>query len=295
MPRRLPSAQALHAFDAAARHMSFTEAARELGITQAAVSQRIRLLEHQTGQALFIRHARALELTEAGRAFVPAVRDAFERLASGVEEAFGPEREGPVVLRSTPGFMRFWLVPRLARFQQAHPEVPLRLATAVWPGDFGGDEADMEIRYGQGDWSGVDVVRLTRERMTPVCTPAIAGTLAGPANLGEHTLVHATGFEAGWPQWLAEAGVPDLAGRTRSLLCDTMATSHALAGYGAGVAMGRSSFMPEAVADEALVAPFSLWLEVDEAFYLTRPGRAPVRDEAALLWDWLVAEAEPSA
>ena len=291
MARRLPSAQALHAFDAAARHMSFTAAARELGITQAAVSQRIRLLEHQTGQALFIRHARALELTEAGRAFVPAVRDAFERLASGVEEAFGPDREGPVTLRATPGFTGFWLAPRLARFQEAHPEVSLRLATAVWPADFGGEGADMEIRYGQGDWTGVEAARLTREHMTPVCTAAIADTLATPADLDAHTLVHATGFEAGWPQWLAEAGVPDLADRTRSLLCDTMAISHAMARHGAGVAMGRSSFMPEAVSDGALVAPFSLWLEVDEAFYVTRPSRARARDEAALLWDWLVAEA----
>jgi LysR family glycine cleavage system transcriptional activator len=161
MSRRLPPAQTLHAFDAAARHMSFTEAARELGITQAAVSQRIRLLEHQLGQTLFLRHARGLELTEAGQAFVPAVTEAFERLSTGIAEAFGTPRDAPLTVRTTPAFAAHWLAPRFQDFQRTHPDISLRITTAVWPSDFDLDGADLEVRYGHGEWDGVDCLRLT--------------------------------------------------------------------------------------------------------------------------------------
>ena len=124
MARRLPPAQALHAFEAAARHMSFTEAARELGVTQAAISQRIRLLEHRLGQPLFLRHPRGLELTDAGRALVPAVHDAFERLTSGIAEVFGAPADAPLTVRMTPGFAAHWLAPRLPILSQAVALLP---------------------------------------------------------------------------------------------------------------------------------------------------------------------------
>ena len=174
MARRLPPAQALHAFEAAARHMSFTEAARELGVTQAAISQRIRLLEHRLGQPLFLRHPRGLELTDAGRALVPAVHDAFERLTSGIAEVFGAPADAPLTVRMTPGFAAHWLAPRLPAFQAAYPEVTLRVSSAVWRSDFDLEAVDIEIRYGRGDWDGVECERLTRERLTPVCAPSIA-------------------------------------------------------------------------------------------------------------------------
>lgn len=291
MTRRFPPAQALHAFDVAARHMSFTEAARELGITQAAVSQRIRLLEHQLGQQLFIRHARGLELTEAGRAFVPASHEAFDRLASGLAEAFGPVRDAPLTIRTTPGFAAHWLPRRLPRFQAARPELTLRLATAVWPGDFDLSGVDLEVRYGQGGWDGVEELRLTREHMTPVCSPAMAREITAIEDIGRFTLLHAIGFDTGWPQWLGEAGVPGLGDQATALLCDTLTTVLALAVEGCGMAMGRSGLADPMLASGALVAPFPLRIDTDESFFAVRAAGKQPRPEAAELWHWLAAEA----
>lgn len=295
MVRRLPPAQALHAFEAAARHMSFTEAARELGVTQAAISQRIRLLEHRLGQPLFLRLPRGLALTDAGQALVPAVHDAFERLSSGIGEVFGAPADAPLTVRTTPGFAAHWLAPRLQAFQAAHPEVTLRVTSAVWPSDFDLANVDIEVRYGRGDWDGIECRRLTRERLTPVCTPGIARSLSAPRDLAGQVLIHAVGFETGWQRWLAKSGVPQLLDRTRALLCDTVAVSMALAMHGAGVALGRSEFIDALLAEERLAAPFDLWLETDEAFYLARvAGRAP-RPEAAAFWEWLAAQSSGGA
>lgn len=294
MPRRLPPAQALHAFEAAARHMSFTEAARELGITQAAVSQRIKLLEHRLGQRLFLRHARGLELTEAGRAFVPAAHEAFERLATGLAEAFGPARDAPLTLRTTPGFAAYWLGRRLRGFQQRHPDISLRLTTAVWPTDFDLEAVDMEVRYGRGDWDGVECLRLTREWLTPVCSPGVAPAVTSPEALAGRTLLHAVGFEIGWPQWLARAGTPAVLDETTALLCDNMAVVTELAVHGAGIGLGRSGFV-EALLDEGrLVAPFGLRLETDEAFFLVRAAARSPRPGARRFWSWMEGEAVPA-
>ncbi|MCS4504152.1 Glycine cleavage system transcriptional activator [wastewater metagenome] len=291
MSRALPPAQALHAFDAAARHMSFTEAARELGVTQAAISQRIRVLEHSVGQPLFVRHPRGLELTAAGRSFVPAVREAFERLTMGVMEAFGPTRgEGTLTLRATPGFIALWLAPRLPRFQAEHPEITLRLTTAVWPSDFGGEGSDLEVRYGRGGWHDVLCLRLTEERIAPVCRRGMALGLETPADMAGLTLIHAVGFETGWPRWLATVGEPALIDRNPALLCDTMDDVQALAVQGSGIAMGRSSLVSAALADGRLVAPFDHWVSADEAFHLTRPRQFSPRPETAAFWEWMRRE-----
>jgi len=295
MPRRLPPAQALHAFDAAARHMSFTEAARELGITQAAVSQRIRLLEHRLGQTLFVRYPRGIELTDAGRAFVPAVREAFERLSTGIAEAFGSPHDAPLTLRTTPGFALNWLAPRLRTFQAVCPGISLRITTGVWPSDFNLEGADLEVRYGRGDWDGVECVRLARERVAPVCAPELAAELAMPADLAGHTLLHAVGFETGWPQWLAHVGDDGVLDRTTAVLGDTTAVVLECAVRGAGVALGRSDFVGTLLEEGRLTAPFDRWLETEETFFLARiAGRQP-RPEAQLLWDWIAARQSASA
>lgn len=287
-PRRLPPAQTLHAFDAAARHMSFTGAARELGITQAAVSQRIRVLEHRLGQPLFLRQPRGLVLTDAGRALLPAVNEAFERLSSSIGEVFGAPRDAPLTIRTTPSFAAHWLAPRIPAFQSLHPEIPLRLSSAVWPSEFDLVGVDIEVRYGLGGWDGVEYRRLTRERLAPVCAPALARELPSPPDLVDRVLIHAVGFEAGWEQWLARAGAVEVLHRTRSLLCDTMAVSLELAGHGAGVALGRSGFVDGLLAEGRLAVPFDLWLDTEESFYLARiAGRDP-RPEAEIFWSWMV-------
>lgn len=288
----LPPVHWLQAFDAAARHMSFTDAARELSVTQSAVSQRIKQLEQGLGQALFVRHARSLELTEAGRAYAPTVREAFERLRLSTGEVFGPGSDEPCTVRSTPGFMLHWLSPRLHRFRARHPDVTLRLTTVVWDADFTLDGAELEIRYGWGEWRDAASRRLTWERAVPVCTPQVAARLQTPADLAGETLLHVVGFETGWPRWLAEAGLAGTADATRAILCDTTVVVVDLARRGEGVALLRSSFAGEALRTGELCVPFDLTPPLDEAFYLVQPVKRVLRPVAQAFRDWLVEEAE---
>jgi len=286
----LPPLLWLQAFEAAARTLSFTQAGQELAVTQSAVSQRIRLLEDRLGQKLFVRHPRSLTLTPAGQAWLPSVQEAFSRLSDGTAEVFGPRSEAPVTLRATPVMQQTWLAPRLLAFHRAHPEVVVRLVSAIWPEDFGPEGADIEIRYGRGDWDAVTTVSLGGEHMLPACAPGVAERLAEPADLAGETLLHAVGFAVGWPAWLEHAGVPDLDRRCGSLLCDSQVMTLSLAARGGGVALTHRSLLE---ARDDLVAPFALDVPSDEGFWLVRPARRIVRPEALLLWEWLVADGSP--
>ncbi|WP_069384529.1 LysR substrate-binding domain-containing protein [Halomonas caseinilytica] len=282
----LPPLGWLQAFEAAARTLSFTAAGHELGVTQAAVSQRIRLLEDRLGQKLFVRHPRSLSLTPVGQAWLPSIQDAFLRLGEGTSEVFGGAGgDAQVTLRTTPVIQQNWLAPRLPVFQRAHPEIAVRLVSAIWPDDFGPEGADIEIRYGRGDWQGVEAISLGEEAMLPACSPALAEDIAEPADLARHTLLHAVGFAVGWPTWLEQAGQPGLESRCPSLTCDSQVMTLALAGQGGGVALTHRRLLEKR---DDLVAPLALAVPSDEGFWLVRPARRRPRTEASRLWEWLV-------
>ena len=235
----LPPLLWLQAFESAARTLSFTAAGNELGVTQAAISQRIRLLEDRLGQKLFVRYARSLSLTPAGQAWLPSIHDAFSRISEGTSEVFGITSERPVTLRATPVIQQSWLAPRLVALHRQKPTILLRLVSAIWPDDFGPEGADIEIRYGRGEWSGLEMLPLGDEHLLPVCAPALARSLNVPADLAGHTLLHAVGFGVGWPGWLQAAGIAHLESECRSLTCDNQVMTLALASQGGGVALTR--------------------------------------------------------
>ena len=291
MVRKLPPVHWLRAFEAAARHVSFTAAGRELGVTQSAVSQQVRLLEEHLGQPLFRRLPRGLEITAAGRAYLTTVQAAFERLAAGTQELFGTMAAPALTLRTTPGFAQFWLAGRLARFRDRHPRLPLRLISAIWPSEFAGETADLEVRYGRGDWPGLSIVRLTRETRFPVAAPEVADRLRAPADLAGETLLHAVGFDKGWPQWLAAAGVAQVAETAPTIVTDTTVVSMELARQGAGVALAHASLAREWIARGRLAAPFPMKLKTDEAFFLVHPVGRELSPQAAACRDWLIEEA----
>ncbi len=282
----VPPLQWLQAFEAAARTLSFTQAGQELAVTQSAVSQRIRLLEDRLGQKLFVRHARSLTLTPAGRAWLPSVQEGFARLAEGTSEVFGPRAEAPVTLRATPVMQQTWLAPLLLDFHRQHPQVVVRLVSAIWRDDFGPEGADIEIRYGLGQWEGAVAFSLGSEAMLPACSAETAERLIAPQALAGETLIHAVGFAVGWPAWLERAGLPGLDRQCGSLMCDSQVMSLSLAARGGGVALAHGSLLAKR-AD--LVAPFALSVPSDEGFWLVRPARRAPRPEALLLWNWLVA------
>ena len=252
---QLPPLLWLQAFESAARTLSFTAAGSELGVTQAAISQRIRLLEDRLGQKLFVRHARSLTLTPAGQAWLPSIHDAFSRISEGTTEVFGMTSEKPVTLRATPVIQQSWLAPRLVALHQQKPHLLLRLVSAIWPDDFGPEGADIEIRYGRGEWSGLEMLPLGDEQLLPVCTPALARELTKPSDLAGHTLLHAVGFGVGWPGWLQAAGIAHLEAECLSLTCDNQVMTLALASQGGGVALTHRRLLDQR---QDLVAPFNV-------------------------------------
>lgn len=288
----LPPLTWLRAFEASARSLSFTQAAHELNLTQAAISKHVKSLEAHLRQPLFIRGPRSLELTKSGAAYLPSVQDALERLASGTREVFGPRRTGVLTLRCAVAFAANWLAPRLPAFLDANPNLSLRVISTVWNGPFDNDAFDLDIQYGTGNWPGFTSHRLTQETLTPVCAPNLP--LRDPNDLAQQRLLHVLGYQEGWGLWLKAAGAQGVdAGR--GLQLDNSLTALELARLGGGVALGRSSLIRRDLTERRLIAPFALRLTSAEGFHLLQPSLGKGHAKAALLVDWLCAQAQISS
>jgi LysR family glycine cleavage system transcriptional activator len=258
-------------------------------LSQAAVSKQIKLLELKLGEPLFFRYPRSLGLTKAGEAFLPKVQDAFERLAAGTSEVFGPRRSDVLTIRCAVGFAVNWLAPRLPDFMAKHPDIALRLISSVWNEEAGSEAVDLDIRYGNGKWAGLKSNRLTREALQPVCSPGFpeANGLRVPADLVSHTLIHVLGYKEGWALWLNRAGIKQ-APVAPGLQCDTSLMAFELAAQGTGVALGRTSMVAGELKSGRLIAPFELAVPVEEGFYLVSRETAQNGREASEFRDWIL-------
>src|ERR671912_2070559 len=190
MLRRLPPLNALKAFEAAARHESFTRAAEELCVTQGAVSHQVKALEATLGLKLFNRERQGLVLTEAGREYLAVLRDALDRIALGTARLVQRQSSGVLTVSTSPDFAAKWLVNRLGHFAETHPEIDLRVSATLHHVDFAREEVDLAVRHGDGSWAGLDVVRMCSEELFPVCSPKLAAKLKKPADLRKVTLLH---------------------------------------------------------------------------------------------------------
>ncbi len=273
--------------------MSFTGAARELNVTPAAVSQHVRQLEDWLGAPLFNRQPRSLTLTDSGLGYLPVVRSAFDYLAAGTEDLFGEGRGGPITAHVTISLTAQWLAPRLPRFVAAHPDITLRLMTGLDTVAVGSGGVDVEIRYGSGDWPGLRTARLFDEELFPVCSPALLEgpePLAAPQDLCRFPMIHVIGEPENWQMWLRAAGVSGMAvGGGLQFDLHMMATHAAIAG--AGVALGLSPMVDDALADGRLVAPFATRIPARDAHYVVTTEEAIGRAEVQAFVNWLIAEA----
>ena len=292
---------ALRAFESVVRLGGFSRAADELGISQSAVSQHVRLLEDWTGQRLLVRGPRASTPTDEGRRLAAAVAEGLGRIGEVCQDLRGRSRGGDTLAVSClPGFAINWLFPRLIRFDQAHPEIPVSISTDPRPITFAGGEADVAIRYGMGQYPGLHVRRLLGESLTPVCAPGLlrAGPpLRDPADLARHTLLvdelkPVGGRLPNWDFWAAQSGVvlPRPA-RLRRFGQSNMVVQAAVEGL--GVALGRDALVMDALADGRLVRPFPQLAPVpsDYAFWFVCPEAALERPAIRAFRDWVLAEA----
>ncbi len=288
---RLPSLSSLRAFEAAARHLSFRRAAEELAVTDSAISHQIRGLERSLGSALFRRHGRRIELTEAGALYYPILRDAFRRIAEGAELVRGTRPARELVLQVYVTVAVRWLLPRLYRFHERHPDVLLRLSTSYRGWSFDSEFADVGFVYRKPPLEAAyHYTPLFRVGMFPVASPAlVAEGLRRPADLAAYRLIRVPPAEDDWSVWLAAAGVPGLRGRSGPAF-DTylLACEAALAGH--GVALAAEFMVREELESGRLVRLFEIEATQPGCWYLA--CRREHRDDPRIsrFRDWLIRE-----
>ncbi|MBO9493069.1 transcriptional regulator GcvA [Thalassotalea sp. G20_0] len=299
MKKRLPPLNWIRAFEASARHLSFTHAANELNLTQAAVSQQVKGLESQLGCLLFRRLPRGLELTDAGAAYLPAVHDSVERLTVATEEIFGHGRTNLLTIKVNMVFFIKWLAPRLKNFRKQHPGTNLRLTSNIWVNEVEREnslDSDLEIRYGKGHWQGMTSDRLTWDELFPVCSPDYLAKYPideDTFDLSEHMLLHVMGYEEGWGHWLSQANYKDIK-TSQGFYMDTLVSALELAVLGEGIALGRTSLVRDLIDSGKLVTPFKTKIPTDEAFYLVYPNSHVKHQDVEAFRTWLLSEVQPA-
>jgi LysR family glycine cleavage system transcriptional activator len=296
MARNLPPLNPLRAFEVAARHLSFTKAADELFVTPSAVSHQVKTLEEHLGMALFLREPKALTLTAAGRAYLPAVQEAFRVLIDATRQL---SAELAPVLRVDipPTFAAKWLIPRLDGFVRAHPEIDIRVSTNSGPPDFARDNYDVAVRFGRGHYPELHSELCLKVSVFPVCSPSLLQgeyPLREPSDLQHHTLLHDAstymdGSNPHWSAWLKHAGAIDVdASRGLSFTPSHLVIDAAIDGL--GVALVKDSWVEQDLRSGRLVRPFGVALPVESAYYLVFPEHRAGDVRIATFVDWLRSE-----
>jgi LysR family glycine cleavage system transcriptional activator len=296
--RRLPPLNALRAFEAAARHLNFSRAADELSVTPGAVSQQIQNLEDYVGAALFKRTPKGLLLTDAAQTALPALREAFDRLAEAASLLTAAVDGRRLTLTAPPSFAAKWLVPRLGAFEQLHPQVDVWLSAGIELVDLTAGEVDVAIRYGSGRYPGLEVRRLISETVIPVISPEHIKEqpLDTPEDLKNHILLHDGSPDLDdscpdWTMWLAARGLRGVDGMRGPRFNQSSLVIEAAAN-GRGVALAKRTLAQADLDAGRLIAPLQIATAVDFAYYLVHPkakGRLP---QVKAFISWIEAEAE---
>jgi DNA-binding transcriptional LysR family regulator len=288
VPQPLPPLNALRAFESAARHLSFTRAADELHVTQAAISHQVKGLEERLGVKLFRRLPRRLLLTDEGQALLPDLHDAFNRLALAVERISARSAVGTLTVSSMTTILMTWLVPRLPRFQAAHPEIDVRLMTTQRLVDFSREDIDAAIRFGTGKWPGVKSERMFGEVLTPLCGRRFIDEIKSPADLRDLPLIRST-EEDEWPIWFAAAGVA-AAEVTRGPIFDSTKIAVEAAKDGLGIVMGPPTLFADDIAAGRLFQPFALAVQTGKSYWFVVPENSADRPKVRAFRDWIFSE-----
>ncbi len=287
----MPSLNALRAFEAAARLLSFKEAGRELSVSRGAVSQQVKLLENDLGVPLFLRLTRQIVLTEEGQALLPKVRQAFQLISAATENLLQERRGTTLTISTFPSFAAKWLVPRLGSFTERHPEIDVRIGATHAMVEFGQSGVDLAIRQGQGPYPGLHNDFLVRADMFPVCSPALLQgevPLRKPSDLRHHHLLHNRRAEE-WGLWLRAHGVKgvDLTHGTQ-FSDDSLVMEAAMNGQ--GVAITREPLAAADLEAGRLVRPFPQATPDLFAYYMVCPEERANVPKIVLFREWIVEE-----
>jgi LysR family glycine cleavage system transcriptional activator len=298
MASHLPSLNALRAFEAAGRHLSFSKAAEELHVTPAAVGHQVKALEHDLGTVLFDRLNRALQLTPAGQSLLPGLSEVFYRVTEVVETFRRRDLNRPLTVSMPPSFGATWLMPRLERFRARYPDIDVRLDADNRIVDLVHDDVDVGLRYGLGDYPGMRVDALMSEEVFPVCSPRLLEgkhPLRALEDLHWHTLLHVDGYVQDdywpdWNMWLHSAGVGDIEVRRGLHFSHTsMAFQAAVAGQ--GVALGSRVLAGNDLRAGRLVRPFTQGSPMSFAYYMVCPEALADEPRIAAFREWIIEEA----
>lgn len=294
---RLPPLKSLQAFEAAGRHLSFTEAANELNVTPGAISQQIRMLEDFLEVKLFKRLNRLIVLTDDGHLFLPFIRNGFEQFAEAVASLREKSSHGPLTITSAPSFVSKWLIPRLASFKSEHPGIDVRIDTSDRLVDFKHEDIDVGIRFGNGVYPELETVLLFSFDLIPVCAPELmqrGDGLTKISDLGQHTLLHSNYSEIDdgfpdWAMWLKVVEADDV-DSTHGIYFNQTDLLFQAALAGQGVALLANVMAEPEIRAGRLVQPFATRLPVKMDYHLvTSPAKARIAKVAAFR-EWVLAE-----
>ena len=291
MLRRLPPLNALKAFEAAARSESFTRAAEELNVTQGAVSHQVKALEEILGVKLFNRERQRLVITEAGREYLAVVRDALDRIAVGTERLVQRQTSGVLTVSTSPDFAAKWLVHRLGRFAEAQPDIDLRVSATIQQVDFAREDVDLAVRHGDGNWAGLDAVRLCSEQLFPVCAPKLVSgrnRIAKAADLLKFPLLRLEDWK-NWSRWFDAAGVTATAVPGPVLNRASMLIDAAVDGQ--GIALARTTLAAWDLINGRLVKPIDVSLRLANTYWIVGSKATSALPKIKVFREWLLAEA----
>ena len=293
MRRKLPPLNALRAFEASGRYSSFTGAAKELLVTQGAVSRHVSLLEDWLGVKLFLRTSRGIELTRKGETYIRALSNVFDQIDDATRE-LRDEADGAVLrLKLPPTFAMRWLVPRLTRFHRQHPRIAIQIVTSHEPANFRLEDIDVSVHSHPYPPEGQGHQRLFREVLMPVCSPALlehGPALAEPKDLARHTLLSSRNRPMDWSRWLVEAGLTELdtSGRVDF---DNAALAYQAAIDKLGVMIAVRALVDDDLKSGKLVAPFGLQVSTAGAYYLASSMAVAKSPQLMAFEAWLIDEA----
>jgi len=293
MAKRLPPLNALKAFESAARNLSFTKAADELFVTQAAVSHQIKTLESFLSTKLFLRKNRSLLLTEEGQAYFMDLRDIFSHLQDATDRVLAMGAKGAITVATPPSYASQWLVPKISQFTLAHPSIDVRIKAIDLDEGFLDETVDIAVYYGRGHWPSLSSVKLHAEYLTPMCSPLLFNSnkpLNTLSDLKHHVLLH-DGNRAAWKTWLKKFGISNINVNQGPMFSHTMLVLQA-ASLGQGIALSTPVLAKADVDAGRLICPFEERIESKDAFYLVCHQTQSQNPKIQMFRDWMLSQVE---